>query len=302
MSTFHAALTNPILQTLVPVAILAGLAGGIAHQTGFFTEAPATAELFQPQTVTIPPRTFSYREDGEFLRGNYVIDAPKRTVTESHPVTIMKHQVSLAEYTACVSEGVCSAPANVSHDLGNVPVTGVNYEDAQTYARWLSEKTGDLWSLPSDEQLAFAAGTGFPDDAFGLDDDGSNPAIRWLADYRREAAERSKRDPVPRVLGSFGENEYGLSDFGGNVWEWTDTCHRRVQLNKENAIVRSEQTCGVYVAVGNHRSPMTSFVRDPKGGGCAVGTPPDNLGFRLVKSTTWYAPLQKSLRDRGIDL
>jgi hypothetical protein len=27
---------------------------------------------------------------------------------------------------------------------------------------------------------------------------------------------------------------------------------------------------------------MSNFIRDGKSGGCAVGTPPDNLGFRLV--------------------
>ncbi len=302
MSIFPAYLSRPFLQTLLPVAIIAGLVGGIAHQTGFLAEPPATAQLFQPQTVTIPPRTFSYREDGEFLKANYVTDAPMRTVTMHRPLIIMKHQVSLAEYTACVSEGACGAPAGVSHDLGNVPVTGVSYDDARAYARWLSDKTGEVWSLPTDEQLAFAAGKSFPDDAFGIEDDASNPAIRWLADYRREAAERSKRDPVPRILGSFGENEYGLSDFGGNVWEWTNTCHRRVELDADDMILRSEDLCGVYVTVGNHRAPMTSFIKDPKGGGCAVGTPPDNLGFRLVRSTQWYAPLLKALRDRGFAL
>jgi hypothetical protein len=28
---------------------------------------------------------------------------------------------------------------------------------------------------------------------------------------------------------------------------------------------------------------MSNFVSDGKSGGCAVGTPPDNLGFRLVR-------------------
>jgi len=28
---------------------------------------------------------------------------------------------------------------------------------------------------------------------------------------------------------------------------------------------------------------MSNFIRDGKSGGCAVGTPPDNLGFRLVR-------------------
>jgi hypothetical protein len=28
---------------------------------------------------------------------------------------------------------------------------------------------------------------------------------------------------------------------------------------------------------------MSSFIRDGKSGGCAVGTPPEHLGFRLVR-------------------
>ena len=32
---------------------------------------------------------------------------------------------------------------------------------------------------------------------------------------------------------------------------------------------------------------MSAFVRDALGGGCSVGVPPDNLGFRLVKEPNW---------------
>jgi hypothetical protein len=31
---------------------------------------------------------------------------------------------------------------------------------------------------------------------------------------------------------------------------------------------------------------MSNFVREGKSGGCAVGTPPDYLGFRLVQERT----------------
>ncbi|NKL21148.1 SUMF1/EgtB/PvdO family nonheme iron enzyme [Rhizobium leguminosarum bv. viciae] len=291
-----------MVQTLIPAVLLAVLATGVVQQSGLLAAAPADAALYEPRMVVIQPRQFSYRADGEYLRGSYVIDAPMVTVTETQPLTIMKYQVSIGDYDACVADNVCKPPEGITTVQPNLPVTGVSYDNAQAYAAWLSMKTGSFWTLPSDRQLAFAAGTSFPDDALGLDPDSNNPAIRWLADYRREAAERSKRDPAPRILGSFGENEYGLADFGGNVWEWTDTCHRRVQLKEDGSVNRIEPTCGVYVTVGNHRSPMTSFVRDPKGGGCAVGTPPDNLGFRLVKSTRWYAPLLNRLRDKGIQL
>jgi formylglycine-generating enzyme required for sulfatase activity len=300
MSTIQTTFTHPFVQTLIPAAILAVLTGGVVQQAGFIARPPTDAVLYQPETVIIAPRRFSYRDDGEFLRGSYVVDAPMITLDETRPLTIMKYQVTLGDYSRCVTDSACKAPEGIVAHAPNLPVTGVNHDDAQAYALWLSRRTGASWSLPTDRQLAFAAGSGFPDDAFGLDPDSNNPAIRWLADYKREAAERSKRDPVPRVIGSFGENEFGLADFGGNVWEWTDTCHRRVQVRGDGSIVRNEPSCGVYITVGNHRSPMTAFVRDPKGGGCAVGTPPDNLGFRLVKSTRWYAPLLGKLRARGI--
>ncbi|PLU59076.1 nitrate reductase, partial [Sinorhizobium medicae] len=51
-----------------------------------------------------------------------------------------------------------------------------------------------------------------------------------------------------------------------------------------------------------HRAALSSFVRNPKGGGCAVGAPPDNVGFRLVKDKRWYALLLLRLREKGLDV
>jgi hypothetical protein len=40
--------------------------------------------------------------------------------------------------------------------------------------------------------------------------------------------------------------------------------------------------CGVRVVEGRHRTYLSDFIRDARAGGCQVGTPPTNLGFRLV--------------------
>jgi len=40
---------------------------------------------------------------------------------------------------------------------------------------------------------------------------------------------------------------------------------------------------GVRIAGGRHRAAIIDFVRDASVGGCAVGLPPDHLGFRLVR-------------------
>jgi len=43
--------------------------------------------------------------------------------------------------------------------------------------------------------------------------------------------------------------------------------------------------CGVRIAEGAHRADVTDFIRDAHAGGSASGTPPTNLGFRLVRES-----------------
>jgi len=288
-----------LLSIAIPFATVIGFSAGIAGQLGYLERTATTTSADLAQTVTVPANSFAYRADGEFYKNGFAVDGPMIEKTVSAGLTIMKYQVSEAEYGRCVEDGACGAipPAHVHGSA--FPATGVSYDDATAYARWFSKKTGEAWGLPTHEQIAFAAGSKFPDDALGVDPDSRNPALRWLADYEREVRRKAEGDPEPKVRGHFGENEYGLADFGGNVWEWTTTCHRRVDLAGA-APAKTSSICGIYVTVGQHNSPMSSFVRDPKTGGCAVGTPPANLGFRLVRDDRWYASVVMRLRDRGI--
>jgi len=213
------------------------------------------------------------------------------TTTLDAPLVIMKYQVSAADYARCAALGACTPAEPRLQGEGDIPATGVNFDDATAYAAWLSRRTGQNWMLPTDRQWAFAAGSRFADDALDLAEDDTNPAIRWLADYEREAARARRADPIPRPQGSFGSNENGLADIGGNVWEWTQTCHRRVHVDAAGAVLSELPACSIRVANGQHRTSMTFFIRDAKNGGCSVGVPPDNLGFRLVRQPAWYEPL-----------
>lgn len=286
-----------LLSIVVPAVVALAFGAGIAGQLGYF-EPQGTAAVAEPPTVTVPAGPFEFRDYGEFYRNGFAVDGPMVRGETSMPLTMMKFQVTEGEYRRCVEVGKCPAVAAIHVHGGDFPVTGVSFDDAAAYARWFSAERGEVWTLPTHEQIAIAAGTKFPDDALGIDPDTGNPALRWLADYDRETRRKAGRDPVPKKIGSFGENEFGLADFAGNVWEWTTTCQRRIDLAGPSTSTLS--TCGIYVTVGQHRSPMSSFVRDPKTGGCSVGTPPANLGFRLVRDDRWYADLLKRLRDRGI--
>ena len=264
------------------VGLVAG-AGGVA--LAFFLAtglASGSAELIAPETVEVAPRVFLYRLAGDFRRAGQAVDAPAVTVARRSPVRIMRWQVTAEEYARCVASGNCkptSLDALAPHDS---PAANVSWSDATDFARWLSKETGYSWRLPTDEEWAFAAGSRFHDDALSISAT-ADPSARWLARYAREA-DGAPQDRRLRPIGSFGENEYGLQDLSGNVWEWTNSCFVRQQLGESgNSTGASTTNCGVRVVEGRHRGYVADFIRDASSGGCAAGRPPSNLGFRLVR-------------------
>lgn len=289
VATFR--LSLPGLTILLGLLLMAGAAAlllaGPGHGVG--------PTLPLPQTTIIPPVTLLHRLDGEYSRADRPVDPPRVTVRIDQPIEIMRYQVTVADYVRCVAAGACKRLDNPP-GRGDLPVTGVSYSDATDYAGWLSRETGTRWRLPKDLEWAHAAGSRFVDDARGLDGSEANPALRWLADYEREANRKASSDPAPRPVGSFGTNEHGVHDIAGNVWEWTQTCLRRVSLDAAGRKLGETSNCGVYVVEGQHRAPMTFFMRNPKAGGCSVATPPDNLGFRLVREPGWRERLPVGLR------
>ena len=132
-------------------------------------------------------------------------------------------------------------------------------------------------------EWAFAAGSKASDHALGVETDPRDPAERWLAFYEKEAALGDGALLAPEPLGTFGTNEFGVTDLGGSVWEWTATCASRTVLGEGGETLSHLDSCGLRLLEGKHRTPMNVFVRDAMGGGCSVGVPPDNLGFRLVR-------------------
>ncbi len=248
---------------------------------GAVTASRSTRELGGFETVDVPPRVFKYRLAGDFNLAGRPVDAPLLEKRRSVPLRIMRRQVAGAQYQLCVQDGSCAARPSPSDADANLPAVLVSWQDATTFAAWLSARTGETWRLPTDEEWVFAAGSRFHDDAL-LIGPSSEPSARWLARFEREA-ERAPLGERLRPIGAFGENEHGLVDLSGNVWEWTDTCFIRQSIDARGAPTsRPIVNCGVKVVEGEHRTYVTDFVRDARAGGCAVGAPPSNLGFRLV--------------------
>jgi formylglycine-generating enzyme required for sulfatase activity len=258
----------------------------LAHATGIAD--PGGLRLPPPDLVELPAGHFRHRAAGEFSRDDRPVTAPLVAVEIKRKLAVMRHQVTAADYRRCVQAKACSA---VDDDAGgpDLPMVKVSGRDADAYASWLSHVTGQRFRLPTDEEWAFAAAGRFQDDALPKDLDGGDPSERRLAIYDRDAQREVTLDYAPHPVGSFGANENGLLDMAGNVWEWTSTCYARHTLDAAGGVVAATVNCGIRVVEGRHRTYMSDFIRDARAGGCSVGTPPRNLGFRLVRDDPWSA-------------
>lgn len=278
------------LPTIVPAVSRLAAAGGLAalamcvHPGSQVFAAEAPGDLL----ATIAPGEVQYYTTAEGLVDGMPVMPARLTARFERPIQVMKRLVSQAEYAECVREEGCR-PLHKNHrdDVSpDLPVVGVSWDDATSYARWYSKRTGQNYRLPTYAEWAHVAGEAFKED-LRLDiyspDDPTNPAQRWLAEYALESQRKAAEDPFPRPFGTFGSNAAGVLDLGGNVWEWTNTCHVRQYLDKEgNAILPPTENCGIRVVAGSHHSLITDFMRDPKAGACSVGIPPSNLGIRLI--------------------
>lgn len=286
---------------IVLLAMMAALVGGCSQGGDqALIDKAATEQAGISGLASIQPGELRYYPPGEYLKGGYPASPPETRVSFDRELQIMARQVSQAEYAECVQDKACKRLDKDQRDAmaPDLPVVGVSWRDATDYAAWLSRKTGHHYRLPTFAEWVHAAGPDYQEDVVLQAFDPADPAQRWLAEYKLETQRRTVVDATPRPFGSFGQNEAGVQDMVGNVWDWTDTCHSRTNLDLvEGGDTSAGQNCGVRVVAGPHRSVITDFIRDPKGGACSVGIPPSNLGFRLVRDDSAGA-VQPSLRQK----
>lgn len=126
------------------------------------------------------------------------------------------------------------------------PASGVSFEDAQAFCRWLTDKERAAgligmrqeYALPTDRHWSVAAGLENETGATPADNNrkvagvypwGSEwPPAAEAGNYAgQESGGKDKipgytdRHRFPSPVGAFPPNRHGLHDLGGNLWEWT---------------------------------------------------------------------------------
>lgn len=164
------------------------------------------------EMVDIPGGTFEMGSNEE-----YDMASPIHIVNIS-PFKMGKYEVTFAQWDACVADGGCkSQPDDKGWGRANRPVIIVTWNDVQVFIKWLNQKTGRNYRLPSEAEWEYACRSGGKRETFcgGNGLEGLN-SVGW---YNKNSGGMS------HPVGQKQPNGLGLYDMSGNVEEWIEDCH-----------------------------------------------------------------------------
>jgi formylglycine-generating enzyme required for sulfatase activity len=202
------------------------------------------------------------------------------------------YEVTNSQYQKFMSQHHSGTSEENNLNGASQPVVNVSWEDAASFAGWLSSQSGENYRLPTEAEWEFAARAGSTQSRFW----GNNPDE--ACDYANVADITAKKERpnwttffcddthfVSAEVGSFKANNFGLYDVLGNVWEWC------LDVYNSEAYSKLPQDDPVYQGSGEYRVMRGGgWSNGPLGirSSHRVGLSPNfghhALGFRLVKT------------------
>ena len=110
------------------------------------------------EIVTIPGGTYRMGD----LSGDGDEDARPVHSVRVTAFRMGKHEVTFAQWDACVADGGCDGytPDDEGWGRGNRPVINLSWDDVQGFIDWLNSKTGGNFRLPTEAEWEYAARAG----------------------------------------------------------------------------------------------------------------------------------------------
>ena len=270
-------------------AASSGDARGAVGTAGRRDTAPSPGTEFQdcrncPEMVVVPAGSFRMGcVSGQDCNDS---ESPLRRVAISRPFALSTHEVTFAQWDACVAAGGCGGHRpddggwGRGRGRGARPVINVSWEDAQSFVAWLSEVTGHAYRLPTESEWEYAAragsqtkyswGNGIGNNQANCDGCGS----RWDGEMTAPVA-------------SFGANAFGLRDMHGNVLEWVEDCWNRSYAGApSNGSAWLSGNCDARVLRGGSWSFPPWSLRSAYRNGNSSGIRVSDLGFRVARTLT----------------
>jgi len=239
-----------------------------------------------PRMAFIPAGSFVMgAPQGEYGRRDS--EGPLREVVFSRPFAMACHATTRAEYFRFLRETGHRLPRRYSWTTPTFPVFNVSFHDAEAFARWLSEQTGQHYRLPTEAEWEYAARAG-TQTAFTFGERIRKEEVNCAGGFHctRGLFLCGIGKPVP--VGSLPPNAWGLHEVHGNVQEltldhWSDNLRHR-PVEGSSPYVSSDPKCRRLRVVRGG-----SWFDKPERCRSASRAPRNviefdlNLGFRLVR-------------------
>ena len=242
-----------------------------------------------PQMALIPP--------GKFLMGSEpsekdakVNEKPRHAVEIAYPFAVGAHEVTLAEWEACVNEGGCSSIPLDEHDGsrdGKLPVTHVTWHEANAYTEWLSGRTGMDYRLPSESEWEYVARANTTTPYYsGVAITSKQANFDGRYDWRVGSA-LTPNVYMGRTLevGLLEANAFGLHDIHGNASEWTLDCYvSHYRGATEDGRPRDTESCVRRVVRGGSWKDKPWDIRSARRTADVPDRRSSQIGFRVVRT------------------
>ena len=234
------------------------------------------------ETVEIPAGSFYMGSNGE---GEDADEAPVHRVTISQSFRMGKTEVTNAQFEAfCPSHKSLRGRDGVSKE-DDEAVVNVSYQDAVDFCKWLSEKEGKNYRLPTEAEWEYACRAG-------------TYTKYYTGDYLPESMCRNQTivrnyQPVSLKAGSGVPNAFGLYNMHGNVEEWCLDWYG--PYSDEAQTDPTGPATGLYRVTrgGSHHTP-TDYLRSAN----RMAMLPDDrhslTGFRVVQSDIQFPVLPET--------
>jgi len=238
--------------------------------------------------VVVPAGSFWQGSD-EHNPDALKMETPRRMVTIAEPFAVGVFEVTLTQWDACVSAGGCSTrPGDNGWGRDTRPAILVSWNDAVEYTTWLSQVSGQVYSLPSESQWEYVARAGEEGDWIGGGPEavcqfaniaGSESGLRW---QHADCADPATLETLP--VGSLQANAFGLHDVIGNVAEWTLDCLNLSYLDAPvDGSAWGRGICSSRMTRGGSWFTGRKEIRLPARFNLKNGDRNDFTGFRVVR-------------------
>jgi formylglycine-generating enzyme required for sulfatase activity len=245
-------------------------------------------------------------EPGRFVMGQAsggdFDERPVREVTISAPFYMAATEVTNAQYEEFDPSHRKYRGFRGVSNADDEAVTFVSWNDAAAFARWLSEKEGRPYRLPTEAEWEYAcrAGTTTP---FHTGE--RLPEEFWKNQFVDDKDRRSKgKRPVSLTTGSTPPNPWGLHEMHGNVEEWVLDWHGTYPDAAQTDPVGPSDGDFKVSRGGSHNTSLR-FLRSANRHGSIPEDKHWILGFRVVQgsfpSSSPLSPTPSTLSDASVD-